>query len=105
MYLSLSSNDPGTKSKTYGVMRHIAYKYKIQMGNNIATMEGTITALDGANVRHKEVATAMGVKLAVVVGQLTMATETGTHAFVLHSLVGEICLVVEAILPLFDWID
>ena len=75
------------------------------MGNNIATMEGTITALDGANVRHEEVATATGMKLAVVVGQLTMATETGTHAFVLHSLLGEICLVVEAILPLFNWID
>ena len=29
----------------------------------------------------------------------------GTHAYVLHSLLGGVSLVVEAILPLVDWID
>ena len=68
------------------------------IGENISTIEGTITALDGANFRHKEVTT-------TTMGPLTMATETGTHAFPLHSLLGEACLVVEAIIPLVDWID
>ena len=40
-----------------------------------------------------------------MVGTITTATETGTHAYVLHSLLGEACLVVEAMLPLVDWID
>ena len=72
---------------------------------NIATTEGTIAALDGANVRHKEVTTATRTKLTVVVGPLMTATDTGTHDYVLHSLLGEACLVVEAILPLVNWID
>ena len=75
------------------------------MGENIASTTGTITDLDGANVRHKEFTTAIRTKLAVVVGRLTTATETGTHAYVLRYLLGRVCLVVEAILPLFDWID
>ena len=75
------------------------------VGENIATTDGTITALGGANVRHKEVTTETRKKLAVVVGLLTTATETGTHAFFLHSLLGGGCLAVEAILPLVDWID
>ena len=44
-------------------------------------------------------------KLAVVVGPLTTATEMGTHAYVLHSLLGWASPVVEAILPLGDWSD
>ena len=75
------------------------------MGENITTTEGMITALDGANVRHKEVTTAAQTKLAVVVGMITIETELGTHDFVLHSLFGEACLAVEAILPLVEWID
>ena len=47
---------------------------------NIATTEGTITALDSANVRHKEVTTATWTKVAVVVGPLTTATDMRTHA-------------------------
>ena len=58
------------------------------MGEKISTMVGTTTALDGANVRHKEVTTATWTKLAVVVGLLTTATEMGTHAYVFHSLLG-----------------
>ena len=38
------------------------------LGEEIAETEGKITALDGANVRHKEVTSATGVKLAVLVG-------------------------------------
>ena len=75
------------------------------VGENIATMEDTITALDGANFRHEEVTTTMGTKLAVVVGPLTTETETGTHAFVLHYLLEEACPVVEAILYLVGLID
>ena len=75
------------------------------VGENIATTEGKITVLDGANVRHEEVTTLVRTKLAVVLRPLTAETETGTHAFVLHSLLGEACLVVEAILSLVDWID
>ena len=58
------------------------------VGENIASVEGVITALDGANVRHKEVTTGTRMKLAVVVGPLTAATDMGTHAYVLHSLFG-----------------
>ena len=39
------------------------------VGDNIASTEGTITDLDGANVRHEEVTTSMWTKLAVVVGR------------------------------------
>ena len=56
------------------------------MGENIATTEGTITALGGANIRHKEVTTVTRKKLAVLLGPLTAATHTGTHDYVLHSL-------------------
>ena len=44
------------------------------VGENIFTTEGTITAMDGANVRHEEVTTAKRTKLAVVVGLLMTAT-------------------------------
>ena len=44
-------------------------------------------------------------KLAVVVGPRTTATETETLAFALHSLFGAKGPMVEAILPLVDWID
>ena len=33
MYLSVSSNDPGMKSETYGVMWHVDPEYKIQLVN------------------------------------------------------------------------
>ena len=68
-------------------------------------MEGNITALEGANVRHEEVNTATRTKIAVVVGPLTTSTEMGTHTYVLHSLLGEACPVVEAILYLVGLID
>ena len=42
-------------------------------GENIYSMEGTITALDGANVRHEEVKTATRTILAAVVRPLTTA--------------------------------
>ena len=45
------------------------------------------------------------VKLAVVMGPQTTATETGTLAFASHSLFGAQCPMVEAILLLVDWID
>ena len=38
-------------------------------------------------------------------GPLNMSTETWTHAFALHYLLVEACPVVEAFLPLVDWID
>ena len=63
-----------------------------------------ITALDGTNVRQEEVTSATRVKLAVVVGPRTTDTETGTLAFAVHSLFGAQCPMVEAILPLVDWI-
>ena len=44
-------------------------------------------------------------KLAVVVGPQTTATETGTIAFASHSLFGAQCPMVEEILPLVDWIE
>ena len=75
------------------------------LGDEIAETEGKITALDGAGVRHKEVTLATRVKLAVVVGLRTTATETGTLAFASHSLFRAQCLMVDAILPLVDWID
>ena len=75
------------------------------MVDNTATMEGTITALDGTNVRHKEVTTATRIKPAVVEGPLTTATEMGNHDYILHYLLGEVCPVVEAILPLVNWIE
>ena len=68
-------------------------------------MEGTITVLDGANVRHKIITTATKTKLAVVAEPMTMTTETGTHAYVLHCLLGGAWLVVEAILYMVGWID
>ena len=58
------------------------------VADNIASTEGKIVSLDGANVRHEEVKTATRTKLAVVVGPLTTATEMKTHAYVLHSLLG-----------------
>ena len=75
------------------------------LGEEIAETEGKITALGGANVRHKEVTSATRVKLAVIVGPRTTATETGTLAFASYSLFGAQCPMVEAILPLVDWID
>ena len=68
-------------------------------------MEGMITVLDGTNVRQEEFTSATRMKLAVVVGPRTMATETGTLAFATHSLFGAQCPMVEVILPLVDWID
>ena len=73
--------------------------------NNIASTEGEITALGGANVRNKEVTSVTRMKLAVVVGPLTTAPEMGIHSYVLHSLLRGVSPVVEAILPLFNWID
>ena len=61
--------------------------------------------LDSTDVRHEEVTTVKRTELAVVVGLLTTSTDMGTHAYVLHSLLGEACPVVEAILPLVNWID
>ena len=75
------------------------------LGDEITETEGKITALDGVNVRHEEVTLATRVKLAVFVGPRTTATETGTLAFASHSLFGAQCPMVEAIHPLFDWID
>ena len=75
------------------------------MEDNIASTEGKITDLDGANARHKEVITAMRPKLAVMVGPLTTAMEMGTHAYVSHYLLGEVCLVVDTIAPLVDCIN
>ena len=51
-------------------------------------MEGTITARDGVNIKHEEVATATQTKISVVVGPLKTATEMGTHTYVLHFLLG-----------------
>ena len=56
------------------------------LGEDIAEMEGKITVLDGTNVRQEEVTSATRVKLAVVVGPRTTATETGMLAFATHSL-------------------
>ena len=75
------------------------------LGEEITETEGKITALDGTNVRHEEVTSATRVKLAVVVGPRITATETGMLAFASHSLFGVQCPMVEAILPLVDWID
>ena len=72
------------------------------LGEEIAETEGMITALDGTNVRQEEVTSANRVKLAVVVGPRTTATETGILAFATHSLLGAQCPMVEAILPLVD---
>ena len=44
------------------------------LGEEIAETEGEITALDGTNVRHKEVTLATQVKIVVVVGLRTTAT-------------------------------
>ena len=54
----------------------------------IAETEGMITALDGINARQEEVTSATRVKLVVIVGPHTMATETGMLAFATHSLFG-----------------
>ena len=75
------------------------------LGDEITETEGKITALDGVNVRHEEVTLATRVKLAVVVGTQNMAMETGKLAFASHSLFGTQFLMVEATLPLVDWID
>ena len=75
------------------------------VGDNIASTEVTITDLDGATTWHEEVTTATQTKLAVMVGPLMTATEIGTHTYVLQSLLGGACLVVQAILPLINWID
>ena len=56
------------------------------VGENIASTEGAIMAMGGANVRHKEVTSATQTNFAVVVGPLTISTEMGTHTYVLHSL-------------------
>ena len=61
--------------------------------------------MDGTNVRQEEVTSATRVKLAVVVGPRTTATEIGTLAFAMHSLFGAQCPMVESILPLVNWID
>ena len=61
--------------------------------------------MDGTNVCQEEVTSATRVKLAVVVGPRTTATETGRLAFASHSHFGAQCPMVEAILPLVDWID
>ena len=74
------------------------------LGEEIAETEGKITALDGTDVRHEEVTSATWVKLAVIVGPRTTATETGTLAFASHSLFRAQFSMVEAILPLVDWI-
>ena len=74
-------------------------------GEDIAETEGEITALDETNVRHEEVTSATRVKLAVVVGPRTTATETGTLAFASHYLFGAQFPMVEVILPLVNWID
>ena len=57
------------------------------------------------NIRHEEVTFATQVKLAVSVGPRTMATETRTLASASHFLFRAQCPMVEAILPLVDWID
>ena len=44
------------------------------MGEKIASTEGTITTLDGANVRNEEVTSMTRTKLAIVVGPLTTET-------------------------------
>ena len=75
------------------------------LGEEIAGTEGMITAMDGTNVRQEEVTSATRMKLTVVVGLRTTATETGTLAFATHSLFGAQCPMVEAILPLVNWID
>ena len=75
------------------------------LGEEIAETEGMITALDRKNVQQEEFTSATRVKLEVVVGPRTTATETGTLAFAAHSLFGDQCPMVEAILPLVDWID
>ena len=49
-------------------------QYNGNMGENISSTEGTITALKGANARHEEVTTMTRTKLAIVVGPLTTET-------------------------------
>ena len=75
------------------------------LGEEIAETEGLITALDGTNVRQEEVTSATRVKLAVVVGPRTTATDTGTLALATLSIFRAQCPMVEAILPLVDWIN
>ena len=41
MYLSVSSNDPGMKSKTYGVMWHVAPK--VSVVKLLGAVHGTIS--------------------------------------------------------------
>ena len=76
-----------------------------ETGDNISSTESTITALDCANIRLEEVTTATQTKLVVVVGPLLTETKIGNHTYVLHSLSGEACSVVESILALVDCID
>ena len=71
----------------------------------IVETEGKITALDGADVHHEEVTSATRVNLAVVMRPRTTSTKTVTLAFASHSIFGAQCPMVEAILPLIDWID
>ena len=75
------------------------------LGEEIAETEGMITALDRTNVRQEEVTSATQVKLAVVVGPRTTATDTGTLAFATYFHFRAQCPMVEAILPLVYWID
>ena len=75
------------------------------MGEYIASTEWAITDLYGNNVRHEEVMSATQTKRVVVFGPATTATEMGTHEYVLHSFLGRVSPVVEAILFLVDWID
>ena len=75
------------------------------LGETIAATEGRIAALDRANVRDDEVTTATQVKLAVVASPRTTAEEMRTLAFAAHSLLGYQCPLVEAFLPLLDWIN
>ena len=71
----------------------------VDVGENVASMEGAITALDGTNFRNEEVTSAVRKKLAVVVGLLRTATEMRTHAYVLHAMLGGASLFVEATHP------
>ena len=75
------------------------------IGENIAETQGRVAALDGTNVRHNEVTSAMRMRLAVVSGPRTTAKEMGTLAYILHSLFRATCPSVAGILPLVDWIN
>ena len=72
------------------------------VGENINSMEGTITALDGTNVQNEEVTTVTRTKIVVVVGPLTTATEMGNHTYILNSPLEETCPIMETIIPLVN---